>query len=79
MFWLGREEKRCGAMDDEEEAKLSEMQKIEMAKWFLVNSPPGEIQYVAKGTILPMLARLVCLINRNFDDINFMMQTLDRY
>ncbi|XP_057867133.1 F-actin-capping protein subunit alpha isoform X1 [Cryptomeria japonica] len=35
-------------MDDEEEAKLSEMQKIEMAKWFLVNSPPGEIQYVAK-------------------------------
>lgn len=31
--------------DDEE---LSDEQKIALGKWFLLNSPPGEIQYVAK-------------------------------
>lgn len=31
-----------------EEDELSDKQKIEIAKWFLTNSPPGEIQYVAK-------------------------------
>lgn len=36
-------------MADEEEAELSEKQKIDIAKWFLLNSPPGEIQFVAKG------------------------------
>lgn len=36
-------------MADEEEAELSEKQKKEIAKWFLLNSPPGEIQFVAKG------------------------------
>lgn len=35
-------------MADEEEAELSDTQKNEIAKWFLLNSPPGEIQYVAK-------------------------------
>ncbi|KAK4282780.1 hypothetical protein QN277_014114 [Acacia crassicarpa] len=35
-------------MAEEEEAELSDKQKIEIAKWFLLNSPPGEIQYVAK-------------------------------
>ncbi|PON34487.1 F-actin-capping protein subunit alpha [Parasponia andersonii] len=35
-------------MADEEEAELNETQKKEIAKWFLLNSPPGEIQYVAK-------------------------------
>ncbi|KAJ7977935.1 F-actin-capping protein subunit alpha [Quillaja saponaria] len=35
-------------MADEEEETLSEKQKIEIAKWFLLNSPPGEIQFVAK-------------------------------
>ncbi|KAL1811858.1 hypothetical protein ACET3Z_021923 [Daucus carota] len=35
-------------MADEEESELSVEQKIEIAKWFLLNSPPGEIQYVAK-------------------------------
>lgn len=35
-------------MADEEEAELSEKQKKEIAKWFLLNSPPGEIQFVAK-------------------------------
>lgn len=30
------------------EAELSDEQKVEMAKWFLLNSPAGEIQYVAK-------------------------------
>ncbi|KAI4301760.1 hypothetical protein L6164_035007 [Bauhinia variegata] len=34
--------------EEEEEAELSEKQKVEIAKWFLLNSPPGEIQYVAK-------------------------------
>ncbi|KAF9622066.1 hypothetical protein IFM89_029350 [Coptis chinensis] len=34
--------------DEEYEEVLSDKQKIEIAKWFLTNSPPGEIQYVAK-------------------------------
>ncbi|KAK7284378.1 hypothetical protein RJT34_19123 [Clitoria ternatea] len=34
--------------EEEEESELSDKQKIEIAKWFLLNSPPGEIQYVAK-------------------------------
>lgn len=38
-------------MSDQEEAasELTDKQKIEIAKWFLLNSPPGEIQYVSKG------------------------------
>ncbi|KAK4801989.1 hypothetical protein SAY86_000192 [Trapa natans] len=39
-------------MADEEDAReaeqLSDTQKKEIAKWFLLNSPAGEIQYVAK-------------------------------
>ncbi|KAH6805815.1 Phospholipid/glycerol acyltransferase family protein [Perilla frutescens var. frutescens] len=37
-------------MSDEEEtaSQLTDEQKIEIAKWFLLNSPTGEIQYVAK-------------------------------
>lgn len=38
-------------MADEEEpqeTELSDNQKIDIAKWFLLNSPPGEIQYMAK-------------------------------
>ncbi|XP_071691525.1 F-actin-capping protein subunit alpha-like isoform X1 [Rutidosis leptorrhynchoides] len=31
----------------EEEIVVSDDQKIDIAKWFLLNSPPGEIQYVA--------------------------------
>ncbi|EXB25598.1 F-actin-capping protein subunit alpha [Morus notabilis] len=34
-------------MVDKEETELSETQK-EIAKWFLLNSPPGEIQCVSK-------------------------------
>ncbi|XP_076958172.1 F-actin-capping protein subunit alpha-like [Bidens hawaiensis] len=34
--------------EEEEEVILTEDQKIDIAKWFLLNSPPGEIQYVAK-------------------------------
>ncbi|GAU11487.1 hypothetical protein TSUD_344770 [Trifolium subterraneum] len=34
--------------EEEEESELSDKQKVEIAKWFLLNSPPGEIQYVAK-------------------------------
>jgi capping protein alpha len=36
--------------EEEEESELSDKQKVEIAKWFLLNSPPGEIQYVAKGS-----------------------------
>ncbi|EOY11507.1 F-actin capping protein alpha, putative isoform 4 [Theobroma cacao] len=32
----------------EEETELSEEQRKEIAKWFLLNAPAGEIQYVAK-------------------------------
>lgn len=39
-------------MADEEETEISVEQKTEIAKWFLLNSPPGEIQYVAKGLSL---------------------------
>ncbi|KAI7748530.1 hypothetical protein M8C21_024098, partial [Ambrosia artemisiifolia] len=38
-------------MDDTEELQevlLTDDQKLDIAKWFLLNSPPGEIQYVAK-------------------------------
>ncbi|KAG6646641.1 hypothetical protein CIPAW_07G021500 [Carya illinoinensis] len=35
-------------MADVEEAELSDKQKKEIAKWFLLNSPAGEIQYVSK-------------------------------
>ncbi|KAL0375764.1 UNVERIFIED_CONTAM: F-actin-capping protein subunit alpha [Sesamum calycinum] len=37
-------------MSDEEEtvSQLTDKQKIEIAKWFLLNSPAGEIQYVAR-------------------------------
>ncbi|KAI5658729.1 hypothetical protein M9H77_27522 [Catharanthus roseus] len=34
--------------DEASETELSYNQKLEIAKWFLLNSPAGEIQYVAK-------------------------------
>ncbi|KAF3785013.1 F-actin-capping protein subunit alpha [Nymphaea thermarum] len=34
--------------EEDEREELSEKEKTELAKWFLLNSPPGEIQYVAK-------------------------------
>lgn len=34
--------------DSLEAAELSDEQKMEIAKWFLLNAPAGEIQYVAK-------------------------------
>lgn len=33
------------------EVEMSDEQKKEIAKWFLLNSPAGEIQYVAKGVL----------------------------
>ncbi|KAM3219181.1 F-actin-capping protein subunit alpha [Capsicum annuum] len=33
---------------ESEETQLTDDQKIEIAKWFLLNAPAGEIQYVAK-------------------------------
>jgi capping protein alpha len=41
--------------EEEEESELSDKQKVEIAKWFLLNSPPGEIQYVAKGSSSSLL------------------------
>ncbi|KAG6434142.1 hypothetical protein SASPL_105764 [Salvia splendens] len=35
-------------MSDEEETQPTDDQKIEIAKWFLLNAPAGEIQYIAK-------------------------------
>ncbi|KAL1549577.1 F-actin-capping protein subunit alpha-like [Salvia divinorum] len=35
-------------MSDEEETQPTDVQKIEIAKWFLLNAPAGEIQYIAK-------------------------------
>ncbi|KAJ6928691.1 hypothetical protein NC652_012731 [Populus alba x Populus x berolinensis] len=32
----------------EEDCELNEKRKREIAKWFLLNSPAGEIQYIAK-------------------------------
>lgn len=42
-------------MADEEEIEISVEQKVEIAKWFLLNSPPGEIQYVAKGFLFILI------------------------
>ncbi|KAI4349950.1 hypothetical protein L6164_010489 [Bauhinia variegata] len=36
------------AEEEEEEVELSDEEKIETVKWFLLNSPPGEIKYVSK-------------------------------
>lgn len=38
----------------EEETELRDKQKKEIAKWFLLNAPAGEIQYVAKGLSLSL-------------------------
>ena len=38
--------------DELQETELSYDQKKEIAKWFLLNAPAGEINYVAKGTQL---------------------------
>ena len=42
-------------MSDEEETQPTDDQKIEIAKWFLLNAPAGEIQYIAKGNLRSML------------------------
>ncbi|XP_057494990.1 F-actin-capping protein subunit alpha-like isoform X2 [Actinidia eriantha] len=39
---------RMAEEDETQEPELSDKQKKEIAKWFLLNSPAGEIQYVAK-------------------------------
>ncbi|XP_057464936.1 F-actin-capping protein subunit alpha-like [Actinidia eriantha] len=40
--------RRMAEEDETQEPELSDKQKKEIAKWFLLNSPAGEIQYVAK-------------------------------
>ena len=47
-------------MADVEEAELSEKQKKEIAKWFFLNAPAGEIQYVAKGNASLSLSLSLC-------------------
>lgn len=37
--------------EDDTASQLTDKQKIDIAKWFLLNSPAGEIQYIAKGKI----------------------------
>ncbi|KAI3975287.1 hypothetical protein MKX01_033527 [Papaver californicum] len=34
--------------DEESDPQLSDNQKLEIAKWFLTNSPAGEVQYISK-------------------------------
>lgn len=46
-----------------EEVELSPKQKKEIAKWFLLNSPAGEIQYVAKGVQYSLLFFVFYLIS----------------
>lgn len=46
-----------------EEVELSPKQKKEIAKWFLLNSPAGEIQYVAKGVQYLLLFFVFYLIS----------------
>ena len=36
----------------DDEVELSDEEKKEIAKWFLLNAPAGEIQFVAKGNKL---------------------------
>ncbi|KAL4202785.1 hypothetical protein AMTRI_Chr02g222910 [Amborella trichopoda] len=43
IFWAAMAEQK-----ESEPEELSKKQRKEIAKWFLINSPPGEIQYVAK-------------------------------
>lgn len=50
-------------MADEEETELNETQKKEIGKWFLLNSPPGEIQYVAKGFVLILSQKFELLVS----------------
>jgi len=54
------------AEEDEDYQELSNEQKKEIAKWFLLNSPAGEIKYVAKGLSLSscILCVYVCTHRR---------------
>ena len=60
FFGRGRMEDRIGGqqtmMEDrvadngeDEFAELGADQKVALGKWFLLNSPPGQVQQVAKG------------------------------
>ena len=40
--------------DTQQQAELTSKQKQDIAKWFLTNSPPGEIHYIAKGLSLSL-------------------------
>ena len=36
--------------DEENFAELDDDQRVALGKWFLLNSPPGQVQQVARGT-----------------------------
>jgi hypothetical protein len=47
-------------LDGEEEDGVLELeasQKVSLAKWFLLNSPPEQIQQVAKGVVSAIFTR----------------------
>ncbi len=51
--WVVRMEERIAERDDEIEGfeELSAEEKVAIGKWFLLKSPPGQIQQVAKGAV----------------------------
>jgi capping protein alpha len=42
-------EDRVAENGEDEFAELGADQKVALGKWFLLNSPPGQVQQVAKG------------------------------
>lgn len=72
--------------EDETASQLTDKQKIEITKWFLLNSPAGEIQYLAKGNLGWMhmhvyIRMYVALFEsiRNLIDTYFLAKMLCRY
>jgi len=45
-------EDRVAENGEDEFAELGADQKVALGKWFLLNSPPGQVQQVAKGKSL---------------------------
>ena len=68
-------------MADIEETELSNKQKKEIAKWFLLNSPVGEIQYVAKGINFNLSLFLWFFFFLKFEnlDVHWLCSTILRF
>jgi hypothetical protein len=61
-------EDRVAENGEDEFAELGADQKVALGKWFLLNSPPGQVQQVAKGKSLLFFGgptgnclRIICL------------------